>query len=298
MGNPLVSIIIPCYNQAHFLREAVDSALNSGYENIEIIVVNDGSDKPEQIEIINNFTAPKTRIINQQNAGLPNARNTAIEAAKGGYILPLDADDMTAPGFMGRAVELMEADKDICIVSGQPEFFGDCKTHRPQPLKCEGLDTLLGQNCFMESCMFRRSDWQATGGYSEMMRKGFEDWDFWISILKLGEGRKPIQIPELSLFYRVQQSSMFRDIINDNNRLYQLLANIIKRHMDLYVEYPQSLIKLITENISHHPTISLTPEMALKYFEKQLKYRKLFRAMLLINTILILIIVFILLFRL
>lgn len=296
MKNPLVSVIIPCYNQAHFLREAVDSALNSGYENIEIVVVNDGSDKPEQIEIINNFTAPKTRIINQQNAGLPNARNTAIEAAKGGYILPLDADDMTAPGFIGRAVELMEADNDICIVSGQPEFFGDCKTHQPQTLKYEGLDTLLGQNCFMASSMFRRSDWQATGGYSDMMREGLEDWDFWISILKLGEGRKPIQIPELSLLYRISENSMLRNILKDNDRLYRLIVNIAKRHMDLYVKYPRSLMKLVTENIYLHPTIRVTPAMASKYFERYHKYHKLFRTMLFINIILILTTAFTLIF--
>lgn len=91
MKNPLVSVIIPLYNQKEFVEEAIESVLNQSYSNIEIIVVNDGStDNP--LDVLTRFKND-IRLIDQENKGLAAARNTGIKNSSGEYIQLLDADD-------------------------------------------------------------------------------------------------------------------------------------------------------------------------------------------------------------
>jgi glycosyltransferase involved in cell wall biosynthesis len=91
MKNPLVSVIIPLYNQKEFVGEAISSVLNQSYSNIEVIVVNDGStDNPS--EMLKQFKKD-IKLINQKNKGLAAARNSGIRQSRGEYIQLLDADD-------------------------------------------------------------------------------------------------------------------------------------------------------------------------------------------------------------
>lgn len=243
MEMPLVSVVIPCYNQAHFLREAVDSVLESGYDNVEIIVINDGSTSDEQVKVLYEFNAPKTRVIHQENMGLPSARNSAVAAANGKYILTLDCDDKSARGFISKAVSIMEADSNICLVSGSTEVFGACRTKRLKQTPYKGLSSILRRNCFLSSSLFRRSAWEQVGGFSPQMRYGVEDWDFWISLVELGQEKvdTAVQIPDLSLHYRIHNSSMFRDLSGDKHKNNLMMTLIIKRHIDSFMKYPDAL---------------------------------------------------------
>lgn len=95
---PLVSVIIPCYNQQEFIEEAVDSVLAQTYPNVEIITVNDGSTDNSH-EIIQKilFKNPEIKYKNVSIGGVSKARNIGIELALGKFILPLDADDLSSP---------------------------------------------------------------------------------------------------------------------------------------------------------------------------------------------------------
>ncbi|HEY9862115.1 MAG TPA: glycosyltransferase family A protein, partial [Candidatus Obscuribacterales bacterium] len=92
---PLVSVIIPAYNAERFIARTLESVLNQTYQNIEVLVVDDGS-SDRTPEIVHHFAEIDARIIlfHQSNAGVAAARNLAIQHAKGEFIAPLDADDI------------------------------------------------------------------------------------------------------------------------------------------------------------------------------------------------------------
>jgi glycosyltransferase involved in cell wall biosynthesis len=112
---PLVSVIIPVYNGAEFIADAVESATTQTYRNLEIIVVDDGS-RDSSLEIVRSLASKddRIRIIAQPNGGVAKARNTAIAAAKGEFIAPLDADDLWLPAKIERQMARMSADGDEC----------------------------------------------------------------------------------------------------------------------------------------------------------------------------------------
>ena len=105
---PEVSVIIPCFNYAHYLIEAVTSVLNQTYQNFEIIIVNDGStDNFHEVAelILSEYDQNKIKILSQKNAGQPAiVRNNGIKEAKGKYILCLDADDKIHVNFLEKCV--------------------------------------------------------------------------------------------------------------------------------------------------------------------------------------------------
>lgn len=124
--SPLVSVIIPTYNYARFVREAVDSALAQTYRPIEIIVVDDGS-KDNTREVMLAYAGnPLVHYIRQENKGLPGARNTGIRAAKGKYIALLDADDVWEPLKLEHQVGFYEQHPEAAIVATEAyEFRND-----------------------------------------------------------------------------------------------------------------------------------------------------------------------------
>lgn len=235
---PLVSIIIPCYNQAHYLKECLDSVFAQSYQNFEVVIVNDGSTNPDTTAILNKLTYPKLTIIHQENKGLSTARNIAIQNAKGKYILPLDADDKIAPAFLEKAVQILEENENIGIVSGLTEFFG-VKTGLFQ-LPPYQFPVILKQNMLVCSCLFRRADWQAVGGYNANMKYGLEDWDFWLSLIELN--REVYQLNEMCLYYRKHHISMTTQL--EKNKIL-MFEQIIKNHPALYNAYPIYKNKLL-----------------------------------------------------
>ncbi|MDL2271724.1 glycosyltransferase family 2 protein [Desulfovibrio sp. OttesenSCG-928-I05] len=234
----LVSIIIPCFNQAHYLKESVASALAQTYGNIEIIVVNDGSDDPESVAILEGFSAPKTRVIHQANKGRAGVRNTGILAANGEYILPLDADDMIEPGYIARALDLMQKDPKIGIVTCGVRFFGSSEKEWQLP-DCT-MENMLVENCIHISSLFRKEDWRAAGGFDEQLRSIYEDYDFWLSILE--SGKQAVRIPEPMLRYRRHAESQTEKLRRHRfskglEEKQQALAYIFAKHGALYTHY-------------------------------------------------------------
>ena len=107
--HPLVSIIIPVYNGANFLSEAIESAINQKYDNFEIIVVNDGSTDNGETERIALSFAEKIRYLNKQNGGVSSALNLAITYAKGEWISWLSHDDLYFPEKISKQIEFINS---------------------------------------------------------------------------------------------------------------------------------------------------------------------------------------------
>ena len=196
---PLCSVIIPCFNPGAYLREAVESALASRPPTVEVVIVDDGSTENETLRLLREYEAhPGIRVHFQKHQGPSAARNEAIRRAAGKYILPLDADDKIHPDFIAKAVDALERNERAGLVSCGVEYFGN-RTGRCR-LPSYRFPGILLRNSFVSSCVFRRADWTAVGGYKPNLLHGGEDWDFWISLIELG--REVVQLEEVLFYYR------------------------------------------------------------------------------------------------
>jgi glycosyltransferase involved in cell wall biosynthesis len=175
-----VSIIIPLYNQAEYVRKAIDSALAQQWDNFEVIVVNDGS--TDNWMGVAQVYHDRVVWINQTNRGLATARNAGIRASTGKFILPLDADDWIDPTFLAKTVPLMTDQKIGIVATGMQRHgeLNDYVTPRGLTLALE-----LRGNELPYCSLIRRSAYnQVQGGYDSRLWS-WEDWSLWISLLKL-----------------------------------------------------------------------------------------------------------------
>ena len=119
----LVSVVIPYFNQSRYLEQTVQSVLDSTYPEIEIIVVNDGSTTQKANQVFDALAGVVK--INKENGGLSSARNAGIAAAKGDFILPLDADDLLRPDYISKGVEALRNNPELGYVSCHAQNFGE-----------------------------------------------------------------------------------------------------------------------------------------------------------------------------
>jgi glycosyltransferase involved in cell wall biosynthesis len=205
--SPAVSVVIPCYQQAEYLAEAVESVIGQTYADWEIVIVDDGSpDDTARVakELIAQNPDRRIRLVRQPNAGLAAARNAGIGASAGRYLLPLDADDVLMPAMLARTVALLDAEPRVAIAYTDQRQFG--AVDRVVRTADWDPDLQRRRNLFAATALFRREVWDAVGGYDPAMRRGYEDWDFWLGAAERGfVGRR---IPEPLFGYRIKASSM------------------------------------------------------------------------------------------
>ncbi|MDW8206042.1 MAG: glycosyltransferase family 2 protein, partial [Cytophagales bacterium] len=172
---PLISVVIPYFNDGLYIDEAVDSILNQTYTNVEIIIVNDCSTDPFSIDKITNYNKPKTKVIHHTtNKHLSAARNTGFREAKGEYVLTLDADDMFEPSFLEKAIEILDTQPSVGAVSAWAQCFGTSNfIWKPTGGSIENF--LFRNNC-VACALIRKKVWEQLEGYDENMKKGYEDW--------------------------------------------------------------------------------------------------------------------------
>ena len=208
-----ISVIIPCYNDGHFLHDAVNSVLACTFCDIEIIIVNDGSTDQNTLEVLDGYLAQGLKVLSHLNKGLAFSRNKGIKEANAEYILPLDADNKITTDYIKRAIELL--DSNTCdIVYARPFFFGDNIPERKFETQDFDGDELLFGNYIDACAIFKKSVWQQVGGYDETMPfPGHEDWDFWIGCFF--NGFKFNFINEELFGYRIAKNSMISNISTD-----------------------------------------------------------------------------------
>jgi glycosyltransferase involved in cell wall biosynthesis len=227
---PKISVIIPCYNQGQYLDEAVASVQAQTFANYEIIIVNDGSTDPDTVEILAGYERPRTRVIHTENQGLAAARNNGIREARGRYILPLDADDRIGAAYLERAVAVLDENPGIGIVYCRAWLFGEMDSEWVLPEF--SLEEMLLDNIIFCSSFFRRRDWEEVGGYDPEMKHGWEDYDFWLSLIE--RGRLVHRIPEILFHYRVTADSMVRS--KQKSQKVETFARIYRKHQPLFSE--------------------------------------------------------------
>jgi glycosyltransferase involved in cell wall biosynthesis len=193
---PLVSIVIPCYRQAHLLGEAIDGALAQTYPHVEVLVVDDGS--PDDVGAVVDLR-PGVRLVRQPNAGVSAARNSGARASRGEYLVFLDADDLLLPPAVDVGMQTFAERPECAFVHGAAERRRLDGTAVPDAnrvvvgapdLYLELLRTRSFQN--IAAAVFRRDAFEAVGGFDETSRHG-EDWDLSLRLARrypaYGHGR-------------------------------------------------------------------------------------------------------------
>jgi glycosyltransferase involved in cell wall biosynthesis len=212
--NPLFSIIIPCYNQAHFLSQCLDSLLEQGFINWEAIVVNDGStDNTDDICQKYATVDSRIKILNKTNGGLSSARNFGIANALGNRFIFLDADDFLYPNCLETVAKAVhETDDTVLVQYGYTyikENGKDILSHTIAQKKNFLIPDIFNGNLGpCHSICISRTLALAAGSFDESL-KSVEDWDFWIRAVKAGGTQKIIS--EKLVYYRYAKNSMSRD---------------------------------------------------------------------------------------
>jgi len=246
---PEVSIIIPCYNQGVFLNESVNSALSQKV-SIEVIIVDDGSNDVNTCNVINQIQERFTnvKVLKKANGGLSSARNFGIEHAQAPFILPLDADDKISLDYLLKTLPIIKNDNSVGIVYTKTGYFGSTRgVFKVPPYK--NVQDMLFSSLINCTALYKKNDWERVGGYSEEMNEGMEDYDFWLSLIKLNI--KIVRVDEILFFYRKYRGSMVSkmndDVIKNNYK------KIFRRHQPLYIEHaPDFLFELYKKQAKYH----------------------------------------------
>jgi glycosyltransferase involved in cell wall biosynthesis len=210
-GGPLVSVIIPCYKQGHFLAGAIDSILGQTYPRVEVIVVDDGS--PDDTPAVAARYGDRIRYIRKENAGISAARNTGILAARGEFILFLDSDDYLRPETLARHLAAADAHPTGTVFHGAYQFVDAAgrqfKQYESQPLVPDAFHALLTTCQFPPNALLIRRSAFANAGLFDVSLRCSEDWDMWIRLA--AAGYQFVSVPDAMAVYRCYPGSVSRN---------------------------------------------------------------------------------------
>jgi len=240
----LLSVVIPYFNLGKYIVDAIASIDASVYSKKEIIIVNDGSNDEESINVLKSMRSrADIRVIDQENQGLSAARNMGALKATGKYLAFLDADDQVEQSYFESAINILQQKNNVHFVGCWIQYFdganGKWPAFNPEP------PLLLYHNMINSSSLvYRRSSFLEAGLNDSKFIFGMEDYDSVINLVK--NGYRGVVIPEFLFFYRVRKGSMARGF-NKSNKLYsyQLLAG---KHKEFYTTFAAELFGLLNAN--------------------------------------------------
>lgn len=214
MSNPKVSAVIPNYNYAQYIGEAVESALHQTYENIEVIVVDDGS-SDDSLKVLSAF-GNRIMVISQKNAGVATARNNGVKASTGEYVAFLDADDVWLPEKIEQQVACFLAKPELGLVHvGVQDISAD---GRDLDVHADGMQGRVSHELLLfdrpvilgggSGIMVRRKIFDEVGGF-DMRLSTSADWDLFYQISSRYEVGF---VSDVLLRYRFHGSNMHGNI--------------------------------------------------------------------------------------
>jgi glycosyltransferase involved in cell wall biosynthesis len=210
---PQVSVVIPAYNQAQYLAEAIDSVLVQTYRNFEIVVVDDGS-VDDTREVVQRY-GTAVRYIFQANQGLAGARNTGIDYANGALIALLDSDDRWLPNFLERVLILTDNEPEAAVYYSGWQFIDANGNILPQSAHIRvvppeaAADTLLRTNFLNCSAVVIRRDALLAVGLFDLTFRRLQDRELWLRLSRAGYIF--VGTPECLVHYRIHGSSLSTD---------------------------------------------------------------------------------------
>jgi len=260
---PLVSVIIPAYNAETFIERTLTSVLTQTYTNIEVLVIDDGSEDRTG-QILESFAKnnSRVRLFKQKNAGVAAARNLAIEKSTGDYVAPIDADDIWYPQKLQKQVSCMllagpsvglvyawqvRIDEENSILGPVDiQSYEDFSSVEGNVLPALVYCNFLGS---ASTPLIRRSCFVQVGGYNTLLKardaQGCEDWDIYLRIAEQYEFRV---VREFLISYRQVRSSMSRNIKTMAKSYDLVMADLRPKHP----EVPDYVYELSASNFAFY----------------------------------------------
>jgi glycosyltransferase involved in cell wall biosynthesis len=225
----LVSVIIPAYNAAKFIRETIDSVKIQSYPAWEIIVVNDGSTDDTPI-LVGKETDPRIQMITQENGGVSSARNNGLQHAKGQYIVFFDADDLMTPEFLELRVNFLRGNPELGFTGGLIETFPEKTVLRKAAGENPEREILFFDTAYAtlpSNYLFRKEVLLANRLAFNTNLSSTADRFFILQVSKVSKGLG-MESEKGKLLYRVDNQSMSHNVtsrlILDNERFYRELV--------------------------------------------------------------------------
>ena len=216
MASPELSVLLPVYNGASYLREAIESILGQTYTDFELIVIDDGS-TDDSLSVVREFADGRIRVFSQTNMGLAASLNRAIGLAKGRYVARQDQDDLSLPERFEKQVRFLDEHPTAGMVGTWARILtGNAETDRVHKHPSDNATlkfALMFDNPFVHSSMMiRKSVFDSVGLYTtDPSRQPPEDYELWSRIARAYD---VANIPEVLQIYREVPKSMSRDRAN------------------------------------------------------------------------------------
>ncbi len=240
----LLTVVIPYFNMGAYVEECIVSIRNSTYKQLEILLVDDGSDDPFSISILSVLQEKyAVTIIRSGNQGLARARNLGAMKASGVFLAFLDPDDCVEPSYYNKAVSLLVQYQNVHFIGCWAKYFGDSAGYwpafTPEP------PYLLFHNMVNSSALVYKKEAFLNAGLNDAtMVFGMEDYESVIHLVK--NGYSGVVIPEPLWKYRVRKKSMARQFtLNKQLYLYRLIS---QKHTDFFESYAADLSCLLNAN--------------------------------------------------
>lgn len=231
---PLVSVIIPCYNHEAYIQECIQSILNQTYKNIELIVIDDGSKdrsvtKIEELSEQCKIRFENFNFITRENKGLCNTLNEALALCKGEYVSIIASDDIMTPNKIQIQIEYALKNPDVTSFYGAVQLIDDLghlKEKKDLPLQFYDFEDVFMHNfvLYAPTQMHNLKDLLEIGGFDANVK--IEDWDLWLRLTK--KGKKILCIPEFLAYYRIHENNMSADL----DFMFTELIEILNKYQD------------------------------------------------------------------
>lgn len=237
---PAVSVIIPAYNVAPFLGEALESVKNQRFSDYEVIVVDDGSPDDVASVCAPFLTDPRFSMVRIENSGLSGARNHGISLARAPLVAMLDGDDRYRPAYLERMVAKLAAHPEASFVTCDAISFGALanagerfsdRYPQDEPITLERL--LRREATVFGLCTIRKEALLAVGGYDQSLRSS-EDLDLWLRLLATGATGQLVAEPLVD--YRRHAASLS----NNRARLMQTTAMVYQKAAEALEGQPEA----------------------------------------------------------
>lgn len=239
-----LSVVVPFYNLFPTLKDSLESLRNSSYENMEVLVINDGSTEEGSEEKLQELQKEYGfKLFSKSNSGLSETRNFGAEKAEGEFLAFLDADDRVEVEYYSKAIEVLSFYDNLHFVGCWAQYFGQNESvwpsFNPEP------PYLLYHNMINSSALvYKKESFLKFGRNKKKMAYGMEDYESVINMVK--NGARGVALPEILWNYRIRKNSMQQSFnVNKQLYLYDLIAD---EHVEYYRMYGAELSKLYNHN--------------------------------------------------
>jgi glycosyltransferase involved in cell wall biosynthesis len=252
---PVISVILPVFNEDKYLKESVNSLLNQSFKNFELIIIDDASTNPETHKIIDNIKTKDNRIKaikNETNLGLTKSLNIAIKKAQGKYIARMDADDISHKERLRIQYNFLEKNKEIGICGTWIKMFNKIHKKYISPFDHEHILVKSFIQCpfFHPTVMFRKDlFFHHNLFYNENIRYS-QDYELWTRALRVTKGAN---IPKYLLYYRVHNNQISILKAQEQNKTISYIYNNILQDLlknNYSIQFSQTHFNYVTGNFS------------------------------------------------